>query len=43
MNLKGWEILLLMKLENLKRVTSKVILKKIKMIHHWLGKEPGSL
>ena len=43
MNLKGWEILLLMKLENLQRFTSKVILKKIKMIDHWLGKEPGSL
>ena len=28
MNLKGLEILLLMKLENLKRISSKVILKK---------------
>ena len=41
MNLKGWEIILLMKIKNLERITSRIILKKIKMIHPWFGKEFG--
>ena len=33
MTLKGQKILLLIKLKNIKRITSKFILRKVKMIH----------
>ena len=43
MNLKSWEILLLMKLKNSKRITSKIYFLEIKMIYPWFGKKSGSL
>ena len=41
MNLKGWKILLLMKLKYLKKITSKIILKKNRYIYN-LERNPAA-